>query len=161
MRVWLRHVFARCFGGEERRLDVSLIAGYHFLFSATLIGLITWQLPRITESWKNAGPALVICYGVAALPAVFGLGLVLRDEGARIGTIALTIAHLLLNIEYVRRGMAPIPELTTVRIAADLLIIILLMRRPVRRHFQMSPLALRLGDHEPAQPEHSITTSKD
>ena len=70
---------------EDRRLDVSLIVGYQFLFSAMLMGVLTWQLPRITESWSYAVPALIICYALSALPAVLGLGLAFRDEGARIG----------------------------------------------------------------------------
>src|SRR6516165_4140733 len=70
---------------EDRRLDVSLIVGYQFLFSAMLMGVLTLQLPRITESWSYAVPALIVCYALSGLPAVLGLGLALRDEGARIG----------------------------------------------------------------------------
>jgi hypothetical protein len=82
---------------EDRRLDVSLIVGYQFLFSAMLMGALTWQLPRITESWSYAVPALIICYALSGLPAVLGLGLALRDEGARIGTIILSSVHALVE----------------------------------------------------------------
>lgn len=47
MTAWLRHS-ASPSPREGGRLDVSLIAGYQFLFSAVLIGIMTWQLPRIT-----------------------------------------------------------------------------------------------------------------
>jgi hypothetical protein len=144
LTAWL-HSGLHAQTGEERRLDVSLIAGYQFLFSAMLIGLLTWQLPQITEPRKYAVPALIMCYAVAALPSVLGLGLMLRDEAARVGTIVFSIAHLLLNIEYIRRGIAPHAELTAVRIAVDLLIILVLSRRRVRLDFQLSPLALHLN----------------
>ena len=129
---------------EDRRLDVSLIVGYQFLFSAMLMGVLTWQLPRITESWSYAVPALIICYALSALPAVLGLGLALRDEGARIGTIILSAVHALLEAEYIRRGLAPYVELTALRIAIDVAIIIVLNRRVVRRAFQLSPITLQL-----------------
>jgi hypothetical protein len=135
---------------EGGRLDVSLIAGYQFVSSAVLIGVMTWQLPRITESWKYAVPVLIMSYAVCALPAVLGLGLALRDDAARIGTIIFSIAHALLNFEYIRRGLAPHAGFTAVRIAADVLIIIALNRRAVRRAFQLSPIALHLrGDSFP------------
>jgi len=135
--------------GQERRLDVTLIAIYHFLFSATLIGLITWQLPRITEPWKYAIPALIMCYAISVLPAIFGLGLILRDEAARVGTILFTIVHMLLNFEFIHRGIAPHTELTFIRIAADLLIILVLSGKAVRCRFEFSPVALHLtkGSH--------------
>ena len=82
---------------EDRRLDVSLIVGYQFLFSAMLMGVLTLQLPRITESWSYAVPALIVCYALSGLPAVLGLGLALRDEGARIGTIILSSVHALVE----------------------------------------------------------------
>ena len=94
--AWLRHS-PNPSPREGDRLDVSLIAGYQFLFSAVLIGLMTWQLPRITESWKYAVPALIMCYAVAALPAVLGFGIVLRDEAARVGTVIFSIGHALLQ----------------------------------------------------------------
>src|SRR5215472_284277 len=129
---------------EDRRLDVSLIVGYQFLFSAMLMGVLTWQLPRITESWSHAVPALIICYVLSALPAVLGLGLAFRDEGARIGTIILSAVHALVEFEYFRRGFAPYVELTALRIAIDVAIIIVLNRRVVRRAFQLSPITLQL-----------------
>jgi len=129
---------------EDRRLDVSLIVGYQFLFSAMLMGVLTWQLPRITESWSYAVPALIICYALSALPAVLGLGLALRDEGARIGTIILSAVHALVEFEYFRRGLARYVELTALRIAIDVAIIIVLNRRVVRRAFQLSPITLQL-----------------
>jgi hypothetical protein len=135
---------------EAGRLDVSLIAGYQFLFSAVLIGIMTWQLPRVTESWKYAVPALIMSYGVAALPAVLGFGLALRDEAARVGTVIFSIAHALLNLEYIRRGLAPHAELTALRVAIDVVIIVTLNRQAVRRAFQLSPIALHLrGDSFP------------
>ena len=130
---------------EDRRLDVSLIVGYQFLFSAMLMGVLTWQLPRITESWSYAVPALIICYALSALPAVLGLGLAFRDEGARIGTIILSAVHALVEFEYFRRGLARYVELTALRIAIDVAIIIVLNRRVVRRAFQLSPISLQLG----------------
>ena len=129
---------------EDRRLDVSLIAGYQFLFSAMLMGTLTWQMPLITESWIDAVPALIICYGLSVLPAVLGLGLALHDEGARIGTIILSSAHPLLGLESIRRGLAPYVQLTALRIAIDVAIIIALNRRVVRRAFQLSPITLQL-----------------
>ena len=150
--AWLRHS-PNPSPREGDRLDVSLIAGYQFLFSAVLIGLMTWQLPRITESWKYAVPALIMCYAVAALPAVLGFGIVLRDEAARVGTVIFSIGHALLNLEYIRRGLAPHAELTAVRIAADVVIIIALNRRAVRRAFQLSPIALHLRGHSFPSPE--------
>ena len=129
---------------EDRRLDVSLIVGYQFLFSAMLMGVLTWQLPRITESWSYAVPALIICYALSALPAVLGLGLALRDEGARIGTIILSAVHALVEFEYFRRGLAPYVELTVLRIAIDVAIVIVLNRPVVRRAFQLSPISLQL-----------------
>ena len=129
---------------EDRRLDVSLIVGYQFLFSAMLMGVLTLQLPRITESWSYAVPALIVCYALSGLPAVLGLGLALRDEGARLGTIILSAVHALLEAEYIRRGLAPYVELTALRIAIDVAIIIVLNRRVVRRAFQLSPITLQL-----------------
>jgi hypothetical protein len=58
----IRLVAGPCGPEEDRRLDVSLIVGYQFLFSAMLMGALTWQLPRITESWSYVVPALIICY---------------------------------------------------------------------------------------------------
>lgn len=129
---------------QDGGVDVSLIAGYHFLFSAVLIGIMTWQLPQVTESWKYAVPALIMCYALATMPAVLGFGLVLRDEAARVGTVIFSIAHSLLNFEYIRRGLAPHPRFTTLRIVADVVIIIALNRRAVRRAFQHSPITLHL-----------------
>jgi hypothetical protein len=129
---------------QDGGLDVSLIAGYHFLFSAVLIGIMTWQLPQVTESWKYAVPALLMCYALATLPAVLGFGLVLRDEAARVGTVIFSIAHALLNFEYIRRGLTPHARFTAVRIVADVVVIIALNRRAVRRAFQHSPITLHL-----------------
>lgn len=141
--AWLRHS-ASPNPKKGGRLDVSLIAGYQFVFSAVLIGVITWQLPRITESWKYAVPVLIMSYAVSALPAVLGLGLALRDDAARVGTIIFSIAHALLNFEYIRRRLAPHAKFTALRIAADVAIIIVLNRQAVRRAFQISPIALHL-----------------
>lgn len=129
---------------EGGRLDLSLVAAYQFLFSAALIGIMTWQLPQVTESWRYAVPALIICYTAAALPAVLGLGIVLRDESARVVTIIFSIAHALLNVEYIRRGLAPHPAFTSFRIAVDVIIVIALNRGEVRRAFQQSPIMLHL-----------------
>jgi hypothetical protein len=125
-------------------VEVSLVAAYHFLFSAVLIGMTTWQLPQVTESWKYAVPALIMCYALATLPAVLGFGLVLRDEAARVGTVMFTIAHWLVNFEFIRRGLAPHPRFTTLRLVADVVIIIALNRGAVRRAFQHSPITLHL-----------------
>jgi hypothetical protein len=141
--AWLRQI-ASPSPREGGRLDVTLIAGYQFLFSAVLISVMTWQLPRITESWKYAVPALIMCCALSALPAVLGFGLALRDEAARVGTVIFSIGHALLNFEYIRRGLAPHAEFTAFRIAADVVIIIALNRRTVRRAFQLSPIALHL-----------------
>ncbi len=105
---------------------------------------MTWQLPQVTESWKYAVPALIMCYALAGVPAVLGFGLVLRDQAARIGTIIFTIAHALLNFEYIRRGLAPHARFTAVRIVADVVIIIVLNSGAVRRAFQHSPITLHL-----------------
>jgi hypothetical protein len=144
----VRHSYAcRCQDGW--RPDVPLIAGYEFLFSAQLIGLLTWQLPRLTESWRYAIPALIMSYGIAALPGLLGFALWLRDAGARIGIIGFSIAHILLNLEYISRGAAPHPALTTARIAIDSVIILALCRPSLRREFQLTPLALQLRDETP------------
>jgi hypothetical protein len=136
---------------KDGRLAVSLIAGYQFLFSAVLIGVMTWQLPRITESWVYAVPVLIMCYALSALPAVLGFGLALRDEAARVGVVIFSIGHALINFEYIRRSLAPHAEFTAVRIAADVVIIIALNRRAVRRAFQLSPIALHVrGDSFPS-----------
>jgi hypothetical protein len=151
--AWLR-----ISGGASRkeggRFDVSLIAGYQFLFSAVLIGIMTWQLPRITASWKYAVPALIMCYGVAAMPAVLGFGLALRDEAARVGTVIFSIAHAFLNLEYIRRGLAPHAQFTALRVAVDVVIIITLNRQAVRRAFQLSPIALHLRGDSFLPPGH-------
>ena len=137
-------VSAQSVAKQDGGLDVSLIAGYHFLFSAVLIGIMTWQLPQVTESWSYAVPALIMCYALAVVPAVLGFGLVLRDEAARVGTVIFTIAHALLNFEYIRRGLAPHARFTAVRVVADVVIIIVLNRRAVRQAFQHSPITLHL-----------------
>jgi hypothetical protein len=135
---------ARSAATQDGGIEVSLIAGYHFLFSAVLIGIMTWQLPQVTESWKYAVPALIMCYALAMLPAVLGFGLVLRDEAARVGAVMFTIAHWLLNFEFIRRGLAPHPRFTALRLVADVVIIIALNRPAVRRVFQHSPITLHL-----------------
>jgi hypothetical protein len=82
------------------RLDVLLVAAYHFIFSGVLIVLITWQLPQITESWKYAVPTLIMAYMLAALPAVLGFGLFFGDDAARIGIVLFSLAHVLLTFGY-------------------------------------------------------------
>lgn len=149
VRACLRGAFEHSPKEKYQRLDVSVIAAYQWLFSVVLIASMTWQLRQMTERWRSAVPALIICYALALLPAIFGFGLVLRDESARVATIIFTIAHLFLNIEYLRRGGAPHERLTIARLAADLLIIFALTRQPVRHHFQLSPLALHLSDRPP------------
>ena len=148
LRAWVRLSLERR-PKEGWRIDVALIAGYQFVFSGLLIGLLTWQLPQLTESWKYAIPALIICYGIATLPGALGFALVLRDEAARMGTIFFSVGHALLDLEYIRRGIAPHPALTATRIAVDLLIILVLCRQPVRRQFQLTHLALHLGNEPP------------
>lgn len=130
--------------GETRSLAVNLIAAYQFLFAVVLIAVLTWQLPEITESWKYAVPALIMCYAVAALPAILGFGLVLRDDAARVGTQMFALAHALFNLEYIRRGLSPHAEFTAARILLDIVIIMALQRRAVRRVFELSPISLHL-----------------
>lgn len=125
------------------RLDVLLIAAYHFVFSAVLIGTLTWQLPRITEPWKYAVPALAICYLLSALPGVLGFGLVLRDEAARIGVLIFSVAHALLACGYVSHaGQLAFPSF---RVGLDLLMVVVLLRPEVLRSFQTSPITLMGG----------------
>ncbi len=125
------------------RLDVFLIAAYHFAFSAVLIGTITWQLPKITESWKYAAPALAICYLLSALPGVLGFGLLLRDEAARTGVLIFSLAHALLTCGYLSQTTHwAFPGF---RIGLDLLIIVVLLRPQVLRSFQTSPITLMGG----------------
>ena len=126
-----------------RRIDVLLIVVYHFVFSAVLIGAVTWQLPQITESWKYAVPALAICYLLSALPGVLGLGLWLRDEAARIGVLIFSLAHALLTCGYMSQAAHWV--FPGFRIGLDLLIIVILLRPQVSRSFQSSPITLMGG----------------
>ena len=127
---WLKFVFAR---DRHRAWSVDAIAAYHVLFTVVLLGTLTWQLPRITESWKYALPALLLCYGIAVVPAVLGVGLVLRDNAARVATIVFSISHALLTVEFLRHS--PLPAFSVLRIVVDITIIALLCRRSVRGRF--------------------------
>lgn len=128
---------------NDRRIDILLIAAYHFVFSAVLIGTVTWQLPRISEAWKYAVPALAICYLLSALPGVLGLGLLLRDEAARIGVLIFSLAHALLTCGYM--SQAAHWAFPGFRIGLDLFIIVILLRPQVLRSFQTSPITLMGG----------------
>jgi hypothetical protein len=125
------------------RLDVFLIAAYHLVFAAILIGVLTWQLPQIKESWKYAVPALAICYLLSALPAVLGLGLLLRDDAARIGTLLFSLAHILLTCGTMSHtgNHWGFPAF---RIGIDALMVVILLRPKVSSFFRTSPIMLHL-----------------
>jgi hypothetical protein len=134
---WLKFRFIP---GRRRagNMVVAVIAGYHSLFTLALLATLTWQIPRITESWKYALPALLLCYGISLVPAVLGVGLILRDNAARIATIVLSIGHALLTMEYLH--VTFYPGFPVLRIAVDVLMIALLTGRNVRSMFEQGPL---------------------
>ncbi len=131
------------------RLDILLIAAYHFLFSCVLIGLLTWQLPEITESWKYVVPTLIMAYMLAAIPAVLGVGLFLGDDAARIGTVLFSVAHALLACAYLTR--VHVWAFPALRIGLDVVMIAILLRPQVRRAFQTSPISLHLRNQQGAE----------
>lgn len=141
----LRHSAQSLIYDENRRLDVTLIAAYHALFTLALFITVTWQLPRITEHWPQALPVLIMSYGACALPAVLALGLAIGDNSARVGAIMFSIIHILITWEYIRRGFSHHIWFSNLRIVLDVAIIFALNRRSVREVFRTSPLELHLG----------------
>lgn len=146
--VTLLTSWARLSRGDDSKSpqsrEVTLIAAYQFLFSMVLVGLMIWQLPRVTEPWQYAFPVLIMCFALALLPGILGFGLMLRDDAARVGTQLFSLVHGLFNLEYIRRGLAPHPEFTAARILLDIVIILVLQRHSVRRIFELSPIRLDL-----------------
>jgi hypothetical protein len=146
--AWRRFV-VRPTSTEQRPPVLTLIAGYHVLFSVVLFAVLTWQLPEITASWTAALPPVLISYAISALPATLGFGLHLGDNSARIGAMLFSNAHAILTLEYVRRGLSHHVAFSSLLIVLDVAIIGALNVQSVRLFFQPSPLTLRLEMESP------------
>ena len=130
---------------EGRRLptEVILVAAYQCLFSLVLLGLLVFQLPRITERWTDAVPALSIMFLVIIVPGVLGFGLLVLDNSARWGTLAFSIIHAMLA--WRRFSGSPVhPMMPIIRIAFDAFIIAVLIRPAIVRRFIHRQIQLKL-----------------
>lgn len=123
--------------------EVIVAGAYQCVFSAVLLGILVFQLPRIKESWTDALPAVAICMLIAAIPGVLGFGLLLLDNAARWGTLVFSVAHALLAWRRISIGAVP-PTLPLIRIALDAFIIAALVRPAIIRRFTPSSLRLKL-----------------
>jgi hypothetical protein len=123
--------------------EVVVVAAYQCIFSAVLLGLLLFQLPRITEHWTDALPAVAICTLIALIPGVLGFGLFLLDNAARWGTLVFLIAHALLAWRRISISVVP-PTLPVIRIALDAFIIAALLRPAIIRRFIPSRVELKL-----------------
>lgn len=129
--------------GKRLPAMVLIIASYQVLFSLVLVGLLTFQLGLVRESWTDALPVLLIAFFVAIVPGVLGFGLLILDDAARWGTLVFSIAHALLAFH--RLSTAPVsPTLPTMRIVFDAFIIAILLCPVIRRRFQDRALQLNL-----------------
>lgn len=142
--AWVRFV-VRSDSREQRPPVLTLIAGYHVVFSVVLFAVLTWQLPEITAYWTVAMAPVMMAYALSALPAILGFGLHLGDNSARIGAMLFSVAHAILTVEYIRRGLSHHVVFSSVRILLDVAIIGALNVRAVRLFFQHSPITLHLG----------------
>jgi hypothetical protein len=123
--------------------EVVVVGAYQCLFSAVLLGLLVFQLPRITERWTDALPAVAICTLIALIPGVLGFGLFLLDNAARWGTLVFSAAHALLAWRRISVGVVH-PTLPVIRIAFDVFIIAGLARPAIIRRFIPTRVELKL-----------------
>jgi len=123
--------------------EVIVAGAYQCLFSVVLLGIIVFQLPRITEPWTDALPAVAICALIASIPSVLGFGLFLLDNAARWGTLVFSVAHALLAWHRISTGVTR-PTLPLIRIAFDAFIIAALMRTAIIQRFTPSRVQLKL-----------------
>lgn len=130
---------------EGRRLpaEVIIVGAYQCMFSAVLLGVIISQLPRITEHWTDALPAVAICALIASIPGVLGFGLLLLDNAARWGTLVFSVAHALLAWHRISISVSH-PALPAIRIVFDAFIIAALVRPAITRRFIPSRVQLEL-----------------
>jgi len=130
---------------QGRRLpaEVVVVGAYQCIFSTVLLGLLIFQLPRITEHWTDALPAVAICALIALIPGALGFGLFLLDNAARWGTLVFSIAHALLAWRRISIGVVH-PTHPFIRIAFDAFIIAALVRPTIIRRFMPSRVELKL-----------------
>jgi len=147
----LRHSFHTGIRGltsdhEGNRLPAELliVAFYQCLFSVVLIGVIAFQIPHARERWFDTIPVLAICLFVVALPAVFGVGLLLLDDASRIASIVLSIAHGLLAWKMMQLKWPEHALVPAVRLLLDVFIIYCLLKKAVRGRFKMARQELHL-----------------
>lgn len=129
--------------GRWLPIEVILVAAYQCIFSAALLGILIFQVPRITEHWTDALPAVAICSLIALIPGVLGFGLFLLDNAARWGTLVFSVAHALLAWHRISLGGIHL-TLPTIRIAFDAFIIAALARPAIIRRFIPSRVQLEL-----------------
>ena len=135
---------------ERRPLDVSLVAIYFGLFSATLLGILLWQIlgqhigHRIHAPWQDQILILPLCFLLAVLPAVLALGLWVQDNAARIGAILFVLLHSALEIAWFSSPRIPSKAFTVFRILLNAAIVICLSRPGVRKAFTWQPVKIEL-----------------
>jgi hypothetical protein len=132
--------------GDERPWPVTLIAIYFAGFCCELVAVLGSQLigHKIHGAWSEAAFPVAFCFMLALLPGVIAAGLWLLDNAARIMCVFFALAHAGLNWAWMSQPSVGYRSITLLRIAADILTI-LLLGHPVRRAFQQQRIELRLG----------------
>lgn len=133
--------------GNERPWPVTLIAIYFAGFCCELVAVLGSQLigHKIHGSWGEAAFPVAFCFMLVLLPGVIAAGLWLLDNAARIMCVFFALAHALLNWAWMSQPSVGYRSITLLRIAADILTILLLCHPAVRRAFRQQRIELRLG----------------
>ena len=131
---------------NARPRAVALIAAYYAAFCIELVAVLSWQLigHKIHGSWQEAAFPVAFCFLLALLPGVIAIGLWLFDDAARIMAIIFALAHALLNWAWMNQPLVGYRMLTSIRIALDILAILLLTRPAVKRIFHQQRIELHL-----------------
>lgn len=133
--------------GNERPWPVTLIAIYFAGFCCELVAVLVSQLigHKIHGAWSEAAFPVAFCFMLALLPGVIAAGLWLLDNAARLMAIFFALAHALLNWAWMSQPSVGYRTITLLRIAADILTILLLCQPTVYRAFQQQRIQLQLG----------------
>lgn len=126
---------------ERRPLPVRLIAGYFWLFSAVIFGVLFWQMAthQIHGAWAEKVIVLAGCFLLALLPGVLGVGLWLLDNAARIGAIIFALLHAISEAAFLSHVHIPSRAFTWFRILLDAAIIMALVSPQIRAAFMWKP----------------------
>ena len=139
-----RQRFARL--GSDRPWPVTLIAIYFAGFCCELVTVLAGQMVghKIHGSWSEAVFPVAFCFMLSFLPGVIAAGLWLLDNAARIMGVFFALAHALLNWAWMSQPSVGYRSITLLRIAMDVLTILLLCHPNVHRRFQHQRIELRL-----------------